>query len=290
MNFLPLIIVLIIIGLAVLFALRNHYELYHLNTTYYEVASEKIRREDTLKVVMLADLHSRNYGEENSQLLERVAKEKPDMILLAGDIVTSHRVPDYTNDRKLFQNLLKIAPVYYAYGNHEKKMSLPNSPACPKWTAFHHELEEMGVVFLRNKSIDLNESIVLTGLDIDFRYYKKVKREYYKTEQMKKDLAEADRKRFNIVLAHNPRFFKTYAESGRDLFLAGHYHGGAFRIAGKIGVISPQFRFFPRYSKGLYRREATRMIVTGGCGSHKVNLRIQNRPEVVVINIHGNIV
>lgn len=288
MNFLPLCIVLLIVALAVLFALENRYELYHLKTTYYETASEKICPENALKAVFLADLHSRTYGEDNQKLLERIAEEKPDVILLAGDIVTAHRVPDYTEDRKLFQNLIRIAPVFYAYGNHEKKMSLPASPACRKWHAFQEELQEMGIVFLQNERVELNPDIVLTGLDIDFQYYNKVNRKFYKPEQMKKDLAEADKKRFNVILAHNPRFFQTYAESGGDLFLAGHYHGGAVRIAGKIGVISPQFRLFPRYSKGSYRKGQSRMIVTGGCGSHKVNLRIQNRPEVVVINIHGN--
>ena len=284
------IIIAIVAVLAGLLFLRNQYELSHLQTTRYEIESEKIAAEDGLKAVMLADLHNRTYGPENEELISRVKEEKPDVILFAGDMVTASRHPDYTPSISLFRNLLKIAPVYVAYGNHEKKMSLPSSPAYEPWNGFRKEMESEGIVFLNNESVSLNPSITLTGLDIAFRYYNKVKRKFYPPEQMKKDLAEADGKRFNIVLAHNPRFFKTYAQSGRDLFLAGHYHGGAVRIAGKIGMISPQFRMFPRYSKGRYKRGETTMIVTGGCGSHKVNLRIQNRPEVVVIKIHGNIV
>lgn len=286
-------IIIIVSALLVLFLalfLRNRYELSHLRTVHYEVSSEKIRPEDSLRAVLLTDLHGRSYGTDNEELIRRVEEAKPDVILFAGDMTTASRTPDYTAPRKLFRTLVKIAPVYYGMGNHEKKMSLPDSPAYPKWTQYRKELEESGIIFLPNRTVSLNESISLTGLDIDFRYYKKVKREFYPPEQMKKDLAEAPGKRFNIVLAHNPRFFRTYAESGRDLFLAGHYHGGAVRIFGKIGVISPQFRPFPRYSRGYYRRGETAMIVTGGCGSHKVNLRIHNQPEVVVIDIHGNLV
>lgn len=284
------IILFIVAILIILFLLRNRYELRNLATTRYELHSDKIKPEDSVKVVFMADLHSRIYGDKNKELIERIAAENPDAILFAGDIVTSSRHPDYSENRNLFHELLKIAPIYYGKGNHEKKMSLSDSPACEKWWNFQREMEQEGIQFLDNRMVPINESITVTGLDIDFRYYNKIKREFYPPEQMKKDLAEADGKRFNIVLAHNPRFFRTYAESGRDLFLSGHYHGGAVRLFGKIGVISPQFRLFPRYSKGCYHKGDSTMIVTGGCGSHKVNLRIHNRPEVVVITLNGNLV
>lgn len=284
------IILIIVAILLVAFVLRNWYELSHLRTTRYEIVSDKVKKGDGRKAVLLADLHGRKYGPENRLFIERVAQEQPDVIFLAGDMMTSSRTPDFASLRALLLALLKIAPVFYSFGNHEKRMSLPESPAFEAWNAFQAEMEEQGVTFLCNESVSLNESITVSGLDIDFSYYNKVKRKFYEPEQMKKDLAEADRKRFNIVLAHNPRFFRTYAENGEDLFLAGHYHGGAVRIAGKIGVVSPQFRLFPRYSRGRYQKGSAEMIVTGGCGSHKVNLRIQNKPEVVVITIHGNLV
>lgn len=284
------IVIIVIVAILLFLMFRNDYELYHLRTVRYEISSEKIAPEDSLRCVMLADLHDCIYGEHNRDLLLRVKEAKPDLILFAGDMVTSSRWPDFREAEKLFRAFTEIAPVYYAKGNHEKKMSMPDSPACEPWKEFQKKLEEMGIVFLDNREIPLNSSIVLAGLDTDFQYYKKVKRIFYPPEQMKKDLAEADRTRFNIVLAHNPRFFRTYETSGRDLFLSGHYHGGAIRIFGKIGVISPQFRPFPRYSRGLYRKRNTAMLVTGGCGSHKVNLRIHNQPEVVVIDLHGTIV
>ena len=56
------------------------------------------------------------------------------------------------------------------------------------------------------------------------------------------------------------------------------------------GVISPQFVFFPEYDKGVYKKENTEMIVSSGCGSHKVHLRLFNKPEVMVVDIHGHLI
>ena len=275
--------------LIVAAVLRAVYELYHLKTVRYTILSEKIRREDARKVVFLTDLHGRRYGEENRNLLARVREEAPDLIVTAGDMITAKPDVDYLESIRLHKHLLEIAPVFASFGNHEKWMSLPESGMKASFAAYQKALSKAGVVWLNNTSFNVNPSICLSGLDIDFSYYNKIRRIFYPLDQMKKDLASPDEKRFNIILAHNPRFFKTYAAFGADLTLSGHYHGGAIRL-GRLALISPQFRLFPRYSRGLYRKDASQMIVSAGCGSHKVNLRLFNRPEIVVINIHGNLV
>lgn len=270
-------------------AARSVYELYHLTTVRYEISSPKIRKEDSLKAVFLTDLHGRRYGGENKDLLSRIRKEAPDLIVLSGDMLTSKPDAEFAESIRLHRAFCQIAPVYAAPGNHEKKMSLPESGMQGAFEDYRRKLENAGVTWLSNTSSDVNPSVRVTGLDIDFPYYNKIHRIFYPPEQMKKDLASPDEKRFNIILAHNPRFFKTYASFGTDLVLSGHYHGGAVRL-GRLALISPQFRLFPRYSRGLYRIGASQMIVSAGCGSHKVNLRLFNRPEIVVITIHGNLV
>lgn len=266
------------------------YELKTLKSTHYDILSDKVQSGDEVRAVFLTDLHERNYGDDNIKLIRRVKKASPDIILTAGDMITASEHPDYESSIALYKELLKIAPVYASYGNHEKRMS-EEKKYRKIFFAYFKKLEEIGVRWLLNDSIKINSSIILSGLDIDRKYYKKINRIFYPPSQMKHDLASITKECFNIVLAHNPRFFSTYAQSGADLFLAGHYHGGAVRIfGGKVGVVSPQFRMFPKYSRGLYEKQDTKMIVSAGCGSHKVNLRINNKPEVVVIDIHGNLV
>ncbi len=267
------------------------YELKTLKSTYYEIQSEKVKPGDELKVVLLSDLHERNYGHNNAKLIRRIIKEAPDLILTAGDMITASEHPDYEGSLALYRNLLRIAPVYAAYGNHEKRMSTGEGRQLQEFHRYERALEEAGVKWLLNDSIKANSSICLSGLDIERKYYRKIMRLYYPPSQMKQDLASVPKECFNIVLAHNPRFFRTYAEYGADLYLSGHYHGGAIRLfGGRIGVISPQFRMFPKYSRGMYDKLGSKMIVSAGCGSHKVNLRLHNKPEVVVINIHGHLI
>lgn len=283
------ILIVIILALLVLAAiLRVRYELCHLAVTRYTIASEKIREEDSLRVCFLSDLHGRQYGPENQDFYDKIKEAEPDAILIAGDMLTAKAEPAFAQSIAVYRELLKIAPVYAAFGNHEKRMSLPGRPLYEDFCRYQETLKEAGVCWLPNAGVSLNQSISVYGLDIDFRYYRKIRRENYEIGQMKQDLASVSEECFNIILAHNPGFFPTYAAYGGDLYLAGHYHGGAVRLAGKIGLISPQFRPFPRYSKGRYRKDGTEMIVSAGCGTHKVNLRLFNKPEIVVIDLHGH--
>lgn len=285
------IIIGVIVILAVLGTIRGLYELRTLQTANYEITSEKIAQEDALRLVLLTDLHGRSYGEKNEDLISRIREAKPDLILSAGDMLTaSMNLSGFSEGTELFAKLTQIAPVYAAYGNHEKRLSLESGEKHEAFLKYRKEAEKQGVIWLANEGTFVNSSVAVYGLDIDFKYYKKLKRQFYPVDQMKQDLASVRKECFNIVLAHNPRFLKTYADFGADLVLSGHYHGGAIRIAGRIGVVSPQFRPFPRYSRGEYRSKDTTMIVSAGCGSHKVNLRIFNKPEIVVIDIHGNLV
>ena len=285
-----MIIVLIVICLLVAAAFRVRYELRHLQTASYILGTSKLSAGQSVRAVFLTDLHSRKYGTQNEELLSLIAEQKPDLILAGGDMLTAKTETGITDNYEFFHNLLQTGPVYAAPGNHEKRLSLDESGQKEMFEEHLEQLEKEGLHYLTNTKVDLSLPVSVYGMDLDFRYYKKLRRQYYEPEQMKKDLASFDDTRFNIVLAHNPRFFKTYAGSGADLFLAGHYHGGAVRIGRKIGLISPQFIPFPRYSRGLYRKGETTMIVSAGCGSHKVNLRLFNKPEIVVIDIHGPVI
>lgn len=281
-----LIVIAIILVLAALIGVCVRRELGMLQATVYTAASEKIAKEKTVTVLFLSDLHERTYGENNERLIALIRAQKPDVIVTGGDMLTCSSHTDFAKSRALYQALLQTAPVFAAYGNHEKRLSLSAHPLSQDFAAYQKALAEDGVKWLLNSGDALDESIFFYGLDTDFSYYQKLIRKTYLPAQMQQDLAYTSRECFNILLAHNPRFFETYAASGADLVLAGHYHGGAVRI-GKAGLVSPQFRLFPRYSKGRFQKGNTTMVVTGGCGSHKVNLRLFNPPEVVVIRLCG---
>jgi len=87
-------------------------------------------------------------------------------------------------------------------------------------------------------------------------------------------------------MAHNPSYMKKYLERGANLILSGHLHGGIVRIPGWRGVVSTQFKLFPRYAGGYYQlKDKQAMIVSRGLGSHTIKFRLFNRPELVIIDI-----
>ena len=88
----------------------------------------------------------------------------------------------------------------------------------------------------------------------------------------------------SLKRAHNPSYFENYVDWGADLSFAGHVHGGVLRI-GKRGVISPQFILFPKYSGGMYEKDNKAMIVSCGLGFHSMPIRINDRAEIVIVDV-----
>ena len=110
-------------------------------------------------------------------------------------------------------------------------------------------------------------------------------KEHILPEEIREHIGEANEETYNILLAHNPEYFVSYALWGADLTLSGHFHGGSVRLPFVGGVISPKLQLFPKYDYGLHEKYAKKMIVTSGLGSHSVALRINNPAEVVIIDL-----
>lgn len=89
---------------------------------------------------------------------------------------------------------------------------------------------------------------------------------------------------FRILLAHDPYFFDRYCDIDTRLVLSGHVHGGIARLPLIGGIISPRYDFFPKYSKGMYKKDDCAMIVSAGLGWHNIPIRFNNNPELVIIN------
>ena len=289
-----IVIVAIVLILAVILTIRAFYEYASLIRTDYEIETEKFPAGKRLRLLVLSDLHDRVYGPENEKLLDLMRSCEPDAILLTGDILTASRKKDPNQVFAFLTKSSKIAPVYYAPGNHERKIKEKKETFGILYDVFRRTLKQNQICYLENEKTDLDENVCLYGLDLDLKYFPKLpyknKKPIYTAEEMEEDLGKMDPSRYNIILAHSPRYFNAYASSGADLVLSGHYHGGAVRIPKLGGVISPQFVFFPEYDKGVYKKENTEMIVSSGCGSHKVHLRLFNKPEVMVVDIHGHLI
>ena len=285
-----MIVVGILVIIALIIVIRVIYELHTLDLVNYKIESNKLGEDEQKRIIFISDLHLRKYGKNNEKLISLIRSQYPDYIFIGGDMVTASKGKDDTSVHNLLEQLSEITAVYYALGNHEKKMQINSEDFNNRFEDLKSCCDKNGIKLLENNCVQLTEGISLYGLDLDFKYYKKFNIPNLNIEELKKYLGDLDKNVYNILLAHSPKYFELYEQMGFNLVLSGHYHGGAVGLGNGKGLISPQFRFFPKYCKGMFTKNNTSMIVTSGCGSHKVNLRLNNKPEVMVIDIYGHFI
>jgi uncharacterized protein len=92
---------------------------------------------------------------------------------------------------------------------------------------------------------------------------------------------------FQILIAHNPVYFKEYQKWGADLSISGHVHGGTIRLFNKLAFISPSFHLFPKYHGGLYEDNGCKMLVSRGLGMHTIPIRIFNPGDLLVLHLEA---
>lgn len=239
-----------------------------------------------VRAVVLADLHNKRYGKENSLLLAAIREQKPDMILIAGDILTAQPGKDFDPAVHLLRELAGEYPIYYGNGNHEQRLRLYPKIYGDMAEQYGQALKEIGIEPLVNSHVILEEcGIAVYGAEIDRSYYKRFKLKPMEEKYLRKTLGIPDRSRYTVLLAHNPDFFPTYAEWGADLTVAGHVHGGVVRIPlWNRGVISPSLRLFPKYDGGIFREGEAVMLLSRGLGMHTIPVRLFNPGELWVVD------
>jgi len=251
---------------------------------YYRLSSEKISK--PVKFVLLSDLHNKSYGSNNEQLIEAVKAEKPDAILIAGDMITGKPPFAWTAVEALCSSLAKQFPVYYALGNHEARLLWKENKYPGVYEQYMEYLKDLGITVLSDASKDMKDfPIRIYGLGQEKKYYKRFCKTPMQDEYLTEHLGTKDDAFYNIVLAHNPLYFDSYTNWNPDLVLSGHLHGGLVRLPFLGGVIAPNLQVLPKYDGGHFVKKDSNMIVSRGLGFHSIEFRMWNRSEMVVISL-----
>jgi len=225
-----------------------------------------------LRIVVISDLHGKEFGEGNEILLRKVKKLKPDLIAVTGDLV--HEGVPLSIIPPLAEGLSHIAPTYYVTGNHEW--------ATHRVPEIKELLTEGGVRVLSNEYILFNhdgQKLALLGED-----------DYNGPADQKTipELAQEVRTKegqdtYLLLLSHRNNRYKTYEEAGIDLTLAGHAHGGQVRLPFTDGLIGPHREWLPEYTAGLYSLSHGEMFVSRGLSDQSPAFRLFNRPDLPVV-------
>lgn len=250
-----------------------------LTVRHYTISSEKLT--GTVRMLLITDLHSCEYGDSQSGLIEAIARQNPDVILLGGDICDD--LLPHDNVEALLKGIARRYPCYYVTGNHEY------------WSRDIGTILDLfrsyGVTVLDGSCKALTvkgQRIRLCGItDPDATKYTDSAIDVQ--EQLNRLRPETQSKDFTILLAHRPELIEAYADCGFDAVLSGHTHGGQWRLPGVVnGLLAPDQGLFPRYAGGIYTVDHTVLVVSRGLAKESTRIpRIFNRPELVTVELTG---
>lgn len=239
-----------------------------------------------IRILHLSDLHNAEFGKNNKRLVNLVAKQAPDIIIMTGDML-SRDDSDTGIVCRLITDLSQIAPVYFGYGNHEKdwEKALNSNLA--------DQLREAGAIVIDNCYVDIEANGAKLRIGGYMGYYRQPGMFSVTKEQRAAELAFANdfenTEQYKILLNHIPTAWLDWNYIDKypvDLVLSGHYHGGQWVLPVIGAVYAPYVGFDPPYARGVFTGSQATCVLSAGLGSEYVWLpRINNPPELVVIDI-----
>lgn len=261
--------VLIVAGIAANYNLNNQ-----LKPVFYQLQSGKVI--DNVRVVAISDMHLKEFGENNIRLVDKIKSYHPDIIAIVGDMNIDSN-PDYSAVLNLCARLNEVAPLYYALGNHEFEAMLFED------SQIYYDLKAAGITVLNNETETIEvglSTIDVIGLTQGPNRFREDAKKFFENAM------EAD-DNFKLVLTHYPEnFMGVIEEYPIDLAICGHAHGGQIRLPVIGGLYSSDQGFLPKLCDGYHEIENSKVIITKGLGRSGVVPRINNPPEITIIDIN----
>ena len=253
-------------------------------TESYSVSLENLTF--PVRVILLSDLHGKSFGRENSRLIAKIQEQSPDAIFLDGDMIDRGAdLADVQELLRLIERLCEISPVYFAPGNHELEYMQAD-------VSLLTQVTEAGAVVVNDSYVDVTiagQPLRIGGTMGHAFYFGRSEEEFSSSPEYQFLKAFEDTDVPKICLAHMPDTFifnGAYNLWNVDLVLSGHTHGGLIRLPFIGGLYAPMQGWFPEYDRGYFHLgEHMQMVISAGLSGHGIIPRINNPPEIVVIDL-----
>lgn len=239
------------------------------------------------RIIHFSDIHSKNFGERENEILEILKKLNPDFIFITGDFV-DWRTQDLESCQEFWKKFFRNYPgkIFGVLGNHDHRH--------PKWKILKNLLEESGIEILENETKQIKRNgdfIYLIGVDDPHEGY----------DDIEKAMAEIKIEAPKILLAHSPEIFRKAKGKDIDLILVGHTHGGQINIPFITDLFIP-LKYDKQYKSGLFRDynlpkagshspdgerapNPTYLYVNRGIGTTFLPIRFNASPEITLIEL-----
>lgn len=268
--------IIIIIVLALLLIIYIRFQNKSIEVEKIEVEIENLSNElSGLRIVHLSDLHIPDNGPSIKNIIKEVENQKPDVIVMTGDIIdgdVGNKIDELT---ELSIGLSNITTTYAVSGNHEKRNG--------NYDNWKEAINKSDVKIIDNE-VDLYTK---NGASLLFIGVEDSNRKKFQEYNGKSEFDGIPK----ILLAHHPEYFEWYSskEFGAELELmfSGHAHGGQFRIPFiNMGIIAPGQGIFPKKTSGIYTNsQGKNLVVSRGLGSSSFPIRLNNRVHLPVIEL-----
>ena len=263
-------------GLAVLGAVGfygTHLEPYWIRTERVTLDVAPVDGEP-IRVGVLADIQTDSIGDYERDAIDRLMREEPDLVLVAGDFVQDDEA-GFLSQLDGLRGLLG-------------------------------ELAAPGGVFVVEGDVDSPERMAMMteGLDVDWLDHEVVTTEVrgvtihiggippsYDSPRSRATIAElagSDGAGLRILLSHRPDAVDEVPEGGVDLVVAGHTHGGQVRLP----LVGPPITMsgVPRSvaGGGLHAVDGVPIYLSNGVGMERhqaPQVRLGDRPSVGVVTL-----
>ena len=227
--------------------------------------------ERPLRLLLMSDVHVGGPDMPPARvrrIVERVNRLSPDIVLIAGDLVTDKRLATrYYSHAEAVAPLAGLRPrlaTIAVLGNHDHWRDS---------AAAHRALAAAGIRVLDNQAVQVGP-LAVGGLDDDF------------TGRADVPATLAALRRLSgprLVLSHSP---DPFPELGPDVFLmlAGHTHCGQVALP-VVGPLSTMSRYGRRYACGVVREGGKTLVVTAGLGTSGIPLRLGAVPDLWLVEV-----
>ena len=283
MDYVFTIIFIILIIIFILIAIYLYFQNNAIQITNIDIKDSNIPDGfQNFKILHISDLHNKQFGENQKNIINKIKEISPDIIVITGDTIDSYST-NVDISTQFINGISSISPVYYVPGNHESR--LPDEYAILK-----KQMGLAGVNILENKYVTISkgeDKINIVGI-VDPAFYKTNAFENNDKEIVENVLNDvaSPLNRYTILLSHRPELIESYSKFKINLVFAGHAHGGQIRLPFIGGVIAPNQGFLPKFTSGLYEFDKTKMVVSRGLGNSAFPFRVNNRPEIIVANLN----
>lgn len=244
----------------------GNYRFFHPIVNEYTLqVNKKANGLDSLRVVMVADVHTGYLIDKGilSMYVDRIMEQKPDIILLVGDIIDYDLPPlKEQHMEEEFRRLKAPYGVFVSTGNHEYRLNAEEKIA---WLG-----DQTGMTLLRDKAVKVADQFYIVGREDDHAP---------KRKNLSDVMVNVDKFYPVIVMNHEPKDLSEESDQKADVALYGHTHNG------QLFPYNILINWMYEVGYGYKKKDDTHVYVTSGLGLAGPQYRIGTISEIVVLNL-----